>query len=182
MKDEQRSIMRHMQILNNAIRRHIDRNFECKKDLDKLSGSGGWILSRIFESEHNGEPLYQRDFEDEFGITRSTASKMLSSLEQKGLVERTKVSSDGRLKRILPTEHSKKIGESIYREMSKLEKQLESEFTPKELETLYGFFERIEKNIAAAETRSANKINTKDHSAKNTGSNKEAQKIDKNVN
>lgn len=155
MKEEQHSIVRHMQILNNAIKRHIDRNFECKKALDKLSGSGGWILSRVFESEHSGKPLYQRDFEQEFGITRSTASKMLSGLEKKGLVQRTKVSSDGRLKRILPTERSKAIGESVYREMSKLEKQLEDDFTPEELETLYSFFERIEKNITAAEKEAA---------------------------
>ena len=148
---EEHSIVRHMQILNNAIKRHIDRNFECKKQLDKLSSSGGWILSRVFESEHSGTPLYQRDFEQEFGITRSTASKMLSGLEEKGLVQRTKVSSDGRLKRILPTERSKAIGESVFREMSKLEKQLEEDFTPEELETLYGFFERIEHNLAAAD-------------------------------
>lgn len=167
MKEEQRSIMRHMQILNNAIKRHIDRNSECKKELDKLSGSGGWILSRVFESEHNGEPLYQRDFEAEFGITRSTASKMLSGLEDKGLVQRTKVSSDGRLKRILPTERSKEIGESIHREMAELEKQLEDEFTSEELETLYGFFERIEKNITAAESQAANKAKEKNSSAKN---------------
>lgn len=166
MKDEQRSIVRHMQILNYAIRRHIDRNFESKKQLDKLSSSSGWILSRVFESEHSKTPLYQRDFEEEFGITRSTASKMLSGLEEKGLVQRTKVSSDGRLKRILPTERSKAIGESIYREMAGLEKQLEADFTPKELETLYGFFERIEKNIAAAETQAANKTRTNDTKAK----------------
>lgn len=169
MKDEQHSIVRHMQILNNAIKRHIDRNFESKKEFDKLSGSSGWILSRVFESEHSKKPLYQRDFEEEFGITRSTASKMLSGLEDKGLVQRTKVSSDGRLKRILPTERSKAIGEKIYREMAGLEKRLEEDFTPEELETLYGFFERIEKNIAAAESRSANKIKTKD-------SGKEAQR------
>lgn len=157
MNDEQKTIMQHMRSLGNATKRHIDRYFDSTKQLENLSCSGGWILSRVFESERFGTPLYQRDFENEFGITRSTASKMLTGLEQKGLIKRASVTHDGRLKRIMLTEKSNAISQSIFSETRELEKKLERGFTMQELETLYNFFERIEQNLAAADKEAAQK-------------------------
>lgn len=151
MNEEQRTIMRHMRNICNATKRHIDRYSDSKKQLDRLSVSGGWILSRVFESEHFGTPMYQRDFENEFGITRSTASKVLSGLEKKGLIRREGVAGDARLKRIVLTEKSNAISRNIFRETAEFEKKLERGFTPEELNTLFGFFERIENNLATAD-------------------------------
>ncbi len=162
MNDDQRTIMQHMRSIGNATKRHVDRYFDSKKQLDNLSCSGGWILSRVFESEHFGEPLYQRDFETEFGITRSTASKVLSGLEKKGLIRRAGVSGDGRLKKILLTEKSNEISRNIFSETRELEEKLERGFTSEELETLYGFFERIENNLAAAEKEAAQREKEKE--------------------
>lgn len=145
------SILMHLRVLANASRRHIDRHCESKKQLDNLSASGGWILSRVFEMEHMGEAAYQRDLEDDFGITRSTASKLLARLEQKGLIERRGIIQDGRMKRILPTDKSRKIGEDILLEVQGLEDRLERGFSKDELETLCKFFERLEKNLADAD-------------------------------
>lgn len=155
MSEEQRTIMQHMRSIGNATKRHIDRYFDSKKQLDNLSCSGGWILSRVFESEHFGVPLYQRDFENEFGITRSTASKVLSGLEKKGLIRREGVTHDARLKQILLTERSTEISQNIFRETRELDQKLERGFTAEELETLYSFFERIENNLAAADKEAA---------------------------
>lgn len=155
MSDEQKTIMQHMRSIGNATKRHIDRYFDSKKQLDNLSCSGGWILSRVFESEHFGIPLYQRDFENEFGITRSTASKVLSGLEKKGLIRREGVTHDARLKQILLTERSQEISRVIFSETRELDQKLERGFTPKELETLYSFFERIENNLAEADKEAA---------------------------
>lgn len=155
VNEEQRTIMQHMRNIGNATKRHIDRYFDSKKQLENLSCSGGWILSRVFESEHFGEPLYQRDFETEFGITRSTASKVLSGLEKKGLIRRAGVSHDARLKQIRLTEKSNAISQSIFSETRALERKLEEGFTPDELDTLFSFFERIENNLAAADEEAA---------------------------
>lgn len=155
MNDEQKTIMQHMRSIGNATKRHIDRYFDSKRQLDNLSCSGGWILSRVFESEHFGVPLYQRDFESEFGITRSTASKVLSGLEKKGLIRREGVAGDARLKRIALTEKSNAISQSIFRETTEFEEKLERGFTNEELNTLFGFFERIEKNLAEADKEAA---------------------------
>ncbi len=155
MFDDQKTIMRHMRNIGNATKRHIDRYFDSKKQLENLSCSGGWILSRVFESEHFGVPLYQRDFEVEFGITRSTASKVLSGLEKKGLIRRAGVSHDARLKQIKLTEKSNAISRSIFSETKALEEKLERGFSRDELNTLFSYLERIENNLAAADEEAA---------------------------
>ncbi|MDE7361506.1 MAG: MarR family transcriptional regulator [Oscillospiraceae bacterium] len=148
---EKRSIGIHLRMLNNAVRRYIDRYSVGKKEIDSISCSNGWIVGYICEMDDQGKDVYQRDLENNFGITRSTASKVLGLMEKKGLVERVSVSHDARLKKIMPTERSLEIGRVIKAENERMENLLKKGFSPQELETLYGYFERIQKNLDAAE-------------------------------
>lgn len=50
---------------------------------------------------HQDRDIYQKDIEKAFVISRSTASTMMKSLENKGMIHRESVSSDARLKRIV---------------------------------------------------------------------------------
>lgn len=138
-------------MLNNAVRRYIDRYTEGKKALDSLTCSNGWIIGYVCEMKEEGKDVYQRDLENNFGITRSTASKVLGLMEKKGLVERVSVSHDARLKKIIPTERSLEIGRILKEDNEKMELLLRKGFSPKELEQLYGYLERIQTNIEAAE-------------------------------
>ena len=104
---EIRDIGIRLRMLNNAVRRYIDRTSESKTEIDNLTCSNGWIIGHLCESEQLGREVYQRDLEDEFGITRSTASKVLILLEKKGLIARESVSHDARLKKITLTERSR---------------------------------------------------------------------------
>ncbi len=140
-----------LSMLNNAVRRYIDRYTEGKKALDSLTCSNGWIIGYVCEMKEEGKDVYQRDLENNFGITRSTASKVLGLMEKKGLVERVSVSHDARLKKIIPTERSLEIGRIIKEDNEKMELLLRKGFSPKELEQLYGYLERIQTNIEAAE-------------------------------
>lgn len=140
-----------LRMLNNAVRRHIDRYAEGKKALDSISCSNGWIIGYICEMRECGKDVYQRDFEDKFGITRSTASKVLRLMEKKGLIERVSVSHDARLKKIVPTERSLEIGRIIKSDNEKMELLLKEGFSREELDRLYGYLDRIHKNIENAE-------------------------------
>lgn len=148
---DKRGIGVRLRLLNNAVRRYIDRYAEGKKALDSLSCSNGWIIGYVCEMRECGRDVYQRDLENNFGITRSTASKVLGLMEKKGLIERVSVSHDARLKMIVPTEKSIEIGRFIKNDNEKLELQLKKGFSPQELEQLYGYLERIQSNIDAAE-------------------------------
>ncbi len=50
------------------------------------------------------EPVYQRDVESTFGVSRSTVTGMLQQMEKDGLIQRVSVASDARLKSLVPTE------------------------------------------------------------------------------
>lgn len=148
---DKRGIGVRLRLLNNAVRRYIDRYADGKKALDTLSCSNGWIIGYICEMKECGKDVFQRDFENNFGITRSTASKVLGLMEKKGLVKRVSVSHDARLKKIVPTERSLEIGRIIKEDNERMELLLKKDFSPKELEQLYGYLERMQTNLEAAE-------------------------------
>lgn len=148
---DKRGIGVRLRMLNNAVRRYIDRYSDGKKALDNLSCSNWWIIGYVCEMNERGKEVYQRDLENNFGVTRSTTSKVLGLMEKKGLIERVSVSHDARLKKIVPTERSLEIGRIIKDDNEKMEHLLRKGFSPKELEQLYGYLERIQTNIEAAE-------------------------------
>ena len=53
---------------------------------------------------HRDEPVFQRDIEREFSITRSTVTNILQLMERKGYIQRLSVPQDARLKQLVLTE------------------------------------------------------------------------------
>jgi DNA-binding MarR family transcriptional regulator len=120
-------------------------NLPSKKMIDSVTGTNGWIIGYL--SHNQDKDIFQKDIEKEFGITRSTASKVIDLMEQKGLIERQKVSYDARLKKLILTEKSKKISAMMNEDMSGVEKQLIRGFTQQEIETLIEYIERMKNNL-----------------------------------
>lgn len=136
-----------LRMLNNAIRRYMDR-YSRKSELDHLTCSNGWIIGYIDDA---GGSVFQKDLEGEFGITRSTASKVIILMEKKGMLKREGVSHDARLKKIMLTEKSMDVVKIMREDRERMEARLTKGFTPQELEVLYGFFDRIQANLDEAE-------------------------------
>ncbi|MDE7194796.1 MAG: MarR family winged helix-turn-helix transcriptional regulator [Oscillospiraceae bacterium] len=136
-----------LRMLNNAIRRYMDR-CSRKSELDHLTCSNGWIIGYIDDA---GGSVFQKDLEGEFGITRSTASKVIILMEKKGMLKREGVSHDARLKKIMLTEKSMEVIKIMREDRERMEARLTKGFTPQELEVLYGFFDRIQANLDEAE-------------------------------
>lgn len=149
--EETKNIGIRFRMINNAIRRYMDRNSELKKEIDNVTCSNGWIIGHLVRMEGLGKDVYQRDFETDFGITRSTVSKVLKLLEKKGMIERRAVSHDGRMKKIVLTDKSREIGRKMHEQGEKAEAQLTNGFTPDELKTLSGFLDRIQANLETNE-------------------------------
>lgn len=66
--------------LQNLIRRYFEYSAH-KEQVEKVTGTNGWIIG--FLSENSEKDIYQKDLEEKFTITRSTASKVLNLMEQK---------------------------------------------------------------------------------------------------
>ena len=81
---------------NHAVR--LAHSLYSRKALDECSLMNMWVADFLYN--HRGEDVFQKDIEAEFFITRATASKMLTLMEEKKLIRRTSVERDGRYKKI----------------------------------------------------------------------------------
>lgn len=136
-------IGREIRCLSNKIRRALE-GISAIQELDELSGTNGYIIVYISKSK---TAVYQKDLEKEFGITRSTASRVLSLMEKKGLIERRSVVKDARLKEITLTAKALELSENVRLELAAFERKLLQDFTPEEAEQLASSLNRIEKNL-----------------------------------
>lgn len=131
--------------LNNLIRRYFEFSSH-KKEIETVTGNNGWIIGYL--SKNADKDIYQRDIEDHFTITRSTASKVLSLMEQKDLIRRQAVAQDARLRKIVLTEKARKIEGLMKEDAERMEQTLVKGFTDGELEVLYSYIQRMKENIS----------------------------------
>ena len=100
---------------------------------------------------HNRErALYQRDVEAEFSIGRATASKLLTAMERNGLIRRSAVAGDARLKRLELTDKALAHMEQIRLGLGQLESCVTRGMTEEEQETLIRLLRKVEHNAETA--------------------------------
>ena len=131
--------------LNNLIRRYFEFSSH-RKEIETVTGNNGWIIGYL--AENADHDVYQKNLEDRFTITRSTASKVLNLMEQKGLIQRQAVARDARLKKIVLTEKAWKIKELMKEDAERMERTLTEGFTGEEVKTLYSYIQRMKKNLS----------------------------------
>lgn len=101
-----------MRRVNNLIFRKINQ-FHRENEVEDVTPMHEWILSYLFW--HRDEPIYQRDIEREFSITRSTVTNILQLMERKGYITRQSVEQDARLKQLVLTEKGRQFHEDTMR-------------------------------------------------------------------
>jgi len=131
--------------LNNTVRRYFKFSSR-QKEIQRATGNNKWIMHYLTENE--GKDVFQKDIENHFTIARSTVSKVLNLMEQKGMIQRLPVAQDARLKKIVLTEESKKIQELLREDSERLEQTLTKGFTDEELETLCSYIKRMRANLS----------------------------------
>lgn len=139
-----------LHVLNSTIRRFID-NYSHKQECDQLTGANMWVL--LFISQNEGHPVYLRDVERHFGITRSTASKVVDLLVRKGYVERHTGETDARLRRLTLTPAAEALLETIRQDQEMMENELLQGFTANEIATALSYLHRMKSNIDNAVLR-----------------------------
>lgn len=121
------------------------QNSPNKRAVDSVTGTNSWIICYLAENENRD--VFQKDIEKEFDITRSTASKVIDLMEQKGLVERQKVPHDARLKKLVLTEKSRQLAELIAEDKKNLEITLTKGFSDEEKATIAEYIKRMRNNL-----------------------------------
>jgi MarR family transcriptional repressor of mepA len=147
---ETRSVGESIMSLNNIIKRNL-YNSENHIPITRVTTTNTWVIGFLAKQNSMGKDVYQKDLEQAFGITRSTVSKVINIMVQKGLVERQPVERDARLKKLVLTPEAIRICELMCMDGRKLETVITAGFSEKELKELLGYFERIRKNLESQE-------------------------------
>lgn len=113
------------------------------------TSSYAYIVAFLCNMASAGKVIYQRDVEREFDLSRSTVSSILKELEANGLIERRAVLSDGRLKRVLPTEGARMINEICKKDMDSVADKL---FDGVDSEQIESFIDTLSKMTENAES------------------------------
>lgn len=130
--------------LSNVIMRYIEQRARARS-CDLLTGSNGWILDYLLQNANR--EVYQRELEEEFSITRSTASKVVHLMEKKGLVERRPAAHDARMRKLALTVKAGTLALEMRSVSENLSQILMRDFAPEEIDNLYEYIERMKKNL-----------------------------------
>ena len=126
------------------IRRYMDAN-TLKSYIDEVTGTHGWALRYLHQNRH--KDIFQKDFEKEFDIRRSTASSILSLMEKNGLIERKSVPNDARLKKIVLTDKALELHQRVDDAFCKMEEDISQGISDEEMAALFKIIEKINNNI-----------------------------------
>ena len=135
-----------LRTLSNLTRRYFEQ-YSHKKCIEAITGTNSWIIGYIGDRAEAGEDVYQRDLETRFGITRSTASKVINLMVQKGLIERQNVMHDARLKKLVLTEKSREIKRLMDEDHQRFERELRKGFEEDELQMLFASLDKMKQNL-----------------------------------
>jgi len=133
------SVIFQIKSLDHHIGRYIDATMRSP-DADKHTRLHHWVIGYLY---HSGNPVYQRDIEQHFDISRSTTSSLISLMEKKGLLRREISKTDARLKRILLTEKAVELSRRHEADMQRIEAMAEGALTPEEKKAFFAMTEKI---------------------------------------
>ena len=109
-----------------------------------LTGIQSHALHYILVKSEEG-PVYQRDVEGVFGVSRSTVTGMLQQMERDGLIRRDSVEGDGRLKCLIPTQKAIEMDERVRECLRRVNESLTQGLTPSQLDA----FKEVAAQMAA---------------------------------
>ena len=130
--------------LSNLMKRKMLQLLPAPLD-DSITGVQGQVIGFLYH--HRQEDIYQKDLEQWFCVRRSTASRLLKNLEDRGIIRRTPVAHDARLKKVTLTPEAIVRQEEFYQYLLQLEDTLAQGLTQQELETFAKLCNKIKDNL-----------------------------------
>lgn len=126
------------------IKRYMDSD-ATKSYVDKMTGTHGWAVGYFYNNRH--KDIFQKDFEQEFNIRRSTASAILSLMEKNDLIKREGVPYDGRLKKITLTQKALEVQCVVNDAFDRFESTMKEGISEQELDTFFRVLHKINLNM-----------------------------------
>ena len=130
--------------VNNLISRGVC-NLKTMSLLKEVTGSNGYIL-RYLKREKD-QQITQKMIEQTMGITRSTASTVLSRMERMDWIKREALVTDSRSRLVSITSKGLALCEQLEEELALFEKGLVKGFSEKELVEFVRLLNKIKENL-----------------------------------
>ena len=145
MPSEARHITFELKTLDNLLKKRIDSCIHAVSGDDSITRMHHWIIGFLYRN--SDRPIYQRDIEAEFRISRSTTSSMLTLMEKKGLLRRESVKSDARLKKITLTDAAVKHHKRLMSAFEEMDAFFDSILEENEKREFYRCIEKLRNSI-----------------------------------
>ena len=129
--------------LNRYIKQNMNQIISDVTDNQVTSVQARILYYLEWMNDHEKVDVYQKDIESFLSVSKSTASEMISTLENNGFISRIKLENDGRLRKIILLEKgyetNKKIGETI----KNFEMNMQNKLSEKELENFFKIIDKL---------------------------------------
>ena len=102
-----------------------------------------YILAKSLEN-----PVYQKDIEKEFRVSKSTVTEILQLMEKNGFIDRKSSKRDGRMKRIMPTEKAITIQKEVMENIRTVEEKLLAGVNEEDYRTCLKVLKKMSENLA----------------------------------
>lgn len=111
-----------------------------------VTGVQSRILGYILDHCRKG-PVFQKDVEDAFGLSRSTATGILQLMEKNELLTRESVPWDARLKSLVPTEKGAQVDAAVKKGIQEMEAELIEGISPGQRQVFLEVAAKISENL-----------------------------------
>ena len=128
-----------------SLYRRINDAYGNRNYIKGVCGSNLWIIGYLTMNE--GKDVFQKDLEKQFSIRRSTASKTLQLMEDKGLIRREPVFYDARLKKIILTDKALEIHKMIVEDIQNANTIASKGISQEELNSFFSVADKMIKNL-----------------------------------
>lgn len=143
-REEEQEITFVLRMLHNQIKLTIHKSLPKAEKAPRTQLQGG-ILGYLYH--HQDRPVYQRDIEKEFRISRATATNALQVMEREELIVRKALDKDGRLKRIQMTEAAYRDHRRLEEHMQMTERRMLEGLSEEEVSQLRRLLGIMQKNL-----------------------------------
>lgn len=103
------------------------------------------VLFYLEWMEEEKKDVYQKNIEEFLSVSKSTASELISNLENNEYISRIKLENDGRLRKIVLLDKGYQTNKIIGKTIHDFEEKLQGKLTKEELEN---FFKIVDKLIS----------------------------------
>ena len=129
-------------ILSHMLKKRMNANTQSLG----ITGVQSHVMHYILVKCADG-PVFQRDVEKAFSLSRSTATGILQLMEKNGFLLREPVAYDARLKKLVLTPKALAVHEGVISRIRATEARITKDVTPEELEQFFAITAKFRRNL-----------------------------------